>query len=170
METEHLLLGLIRESRGLTAQALARWVSMESLRQEIEARAVVLEAIPTSVEIPFSAEVKRVLHFAAEEADRLKHSYIGAEHLLLGLLREEGSVAASVLAGKGVRLDDVRKTIADFSRAPDPSFDVRVDLRRKIDDIKQSVHQLAQMPAGSDDAAALLFHIDASLEALKHHL
>ena len=63
--------------------------------------------------------------------------------LLLGLLREEGSVAASVLAGKGVRLDDVRKTIADFSRAPDPPFDVRVDLRRKIDDIRQSVHQLA---------------------------
>jgi len=85
---------------------------METLRQDIEARAVVRDAIPTSVEIPFSAEVKRVLQFAAEEADRLKHSYIGAEPLLLGLLRDEGSVAASILAGHGVRVDDVRKTTA----------------------------------------------------------
>ena len=58
----------------------------------------------TSVEIPFSAETKRVLQFAAEEADRLLHNYIGTEHLLLGILREERSVAATILMEKGMRL------------------------------------------------------------------
>ena len=59
------------------------------------------EKVSTSVEIPFSAETKRVLQFAAEEADRLLHNYIGTEHLLLGILREERSVAASILMEKG---------------------------------------------------------------------
>ena len=69
------------------------------------------EKVSTSVEIPFSAETKRVLQFAAEEADRLLHNYIGTEHLLLGILREERSVAASILMEKGMRLNTVREDI-----------------------------------------------------------
>ena len=65
----------------------------------------------TSVEIPFSGEIKRVLQFAAEEADRLLHNYIGTEHLLLGILREERSVAASILMEKGMRLNSVREDV-----------------------------------------------------------
>src|SRR5512135_2124624 len=99
IETEHLLLGLIREAKGLTGRILARsHVSVETIRREIEGRAAVREKVSTSVEIPFSAETKRVLAFAGEEADRLQHTYVGAEHLLLGILREERSIAASVLA------------------------------------------------------------------------
>src|SRR5918995_156858 len=64
-----------------------------------------------SVEIPFSAETKRVLQFAAEEADQLSHNYIGTEHLLLGILREEQSVAATILMEKGMRLATVREDI-----------------------------------------------------------
>src|SRR6266852_5114402 len=102
IETEHLLLGLIREGKGLTSRIFARsHLSLENIRKEIEGRTVFREKVSTSVEIPFSAETKRVLQFAAEEADRLLHNYIGTEHLLLGILREERSVAASILLENG---------------------------------------------------------------------
>jgi len=112
IETEHLLLGLIREGKGLTSRIFARsHLSLESIRKEIEGRTVFREKVSTSVEIPFSAETKRVLQFAAEEADRLLHNYIGTEHLLLGILREERSVAAMILMEKGMRLNTVREDI-----------------------------------------------------------
>jgi ATP-dependent Clp protease ATP-binding subunit ClpC len=115
IETEHLLLGLIREGKGLTSRIFARsHLSLENIRKEIEGRTVFREKVSTSVEIPFSAETKRVLQFAAEEADRLLHTYIGTEHLLLGLLREERSVAASILYEKGMRLASVREDIVQL--------------------------------------------------------
>src|ERR687893_1397108 len=115
IETEHLLLGLIGEGKGLTSRIFARsHLSLESIRKEIEGRTVFREKVSTSVEIPFSAETKRVLQFAAEEADRLLHNYIGTEHLLLGILREERSVAASILMEKGMRLHTVREDIVQL--------------------------------------------------------
>ncbi len=115
IETEHLLLGLIREGKGLTSRIFARsHLSLESIRKEIEGRTVFREKVSTSVEIPFSTETKRVLQFAAEEADRLLHTYIGTEHLLLGILREERSVAASILYEKGMRLASVREDIVQL--------------------------------------------------------
>src|SRR5438552_1474910 len=115
IETEHLLLGLIREGKGLTSRIFARsHLSLENIRKEIEGRTVFREKGSTSVEIPFSAETKRVLQYAAEEADRLLHNYIGTEHLLLGILREERSVAASILMEKGMRLNTVREDIVQL--------------------------------------------------------
>ena len=115
IETEHLLLGLIREGKGLTSRIFARsHLSLENIRKEIEGRTVFREKVSTSVEIPFSAETKRVLQFAAEEADRLLHNYIGTEHLLLGILREERSVAASILMEKGMRLSAVREDVVQL--------------------------------------------------------
>jgi ATP-dependent Clp protease ATP-binding subunit ClpC len=115
IETEHLLLGLIREGKGLTSRIFARsHLSLENIRKEIEGRTVFREKVSTSVEIPFSAETKSVLKFAAEEADRLLHNYIGTEHLLLGILREERSVAASILMEKGMRLNAVREDIVQL--------------------------------------------------------
>ena len=115
IETEHLLLGLIREGKGLTSRLFARsHLSLENIRKEIEGRTVFREKVSTSVEIPFSAETKRVLQFAAEEADRLLHNYLGTEHLLLGILREERSVAASILMEKGMRLHAVREDIVQL--------------------------------------------------------
>ncbi|MDA1092762.1 MAG: ATP-dependent Clp protease ATP-binding subunit [Acidobacteria bacterium] len=115
IETEHLLLGLIREGKGLTSRVFARsHLSLEAIRKEIESRTVFREKVSTSVEIPFSTETKRVLQFSAEEADRLLHNYVGTEHLLLGLLREERSVAASFLVEKGMRLNTVREDIVQL--------------------------------------------------------
>ncbi|MEO2199174.1 MAG: ATP-dependent Clp protease ATP-binding subunit [bacterium] len=115
IETEHLLLGLIREGKGLTSRIFARsHLSLEGIRKDIEGRTVFREKVSTSVEIPFSTETKRVLQFAAEEADRLLHNYVGTEHLLLGILREERSVAASILVEKGMRLSTVREDIVQL--------------------------------------------------------
>ena len=115
IETDHLLLGLIREGKGLTSRIFARsHLSVENIRREIEGRTVFREKVSTSVEIPFSTETKRVLQHAAEEADRLLHNYVGTEHLLLGILREERSVAASILSVKGMRLNTVREDIVQL--------------------------------------------------------
>jgi len=115
IETEHLLLGLIREGKGLTSRIFARsHLSLESIRKEIEGRTVFKEKVSTSVEIPFSPETKRVLQYSAEEADRLLHTSIGTEHLLLGLLREEKCVASAILYEKGMRLASVRDDIVQL--------------------------------------------------------
>ena len=115
IETEHLLLGLIREGKGLTSRIFSKsHLSMETIRKEIEGRALYREKVSTSVDIPLSAESKRVLGFASEEAERMLHNYIGTEHILLGLMREEKSVAAGILAEKGMRLAAVREDIVQL--------------------------------------------------------
>ncbi len=115
IETEHLLLGLIREGKGLTSRIFSKsHLSMESIRKEIEGRALYRDKVSTSVDIPLSPESKRVLSFAAEEAERMLHNYIGTEHVLLGLMREEKSVAAGILSEKGMRLSAVREEIVQL--------------------------------------------------------
>ncbi|MCU1321194.1 MAG: ATPase domain protein [Acidobacteriaceae bacterium] len=108
IETEHLLLGVLREDKPLTARFLKTPGAADSIRQQIDDHATVREAIPTSVDLPLSKESIHVLHYAAEEAQRLSHPHIGTEHLLLGLLREEKCFAAELLAGFDVRLEQVR--------------------------------------------------------------
>jgi ATP-dependent Clp protease ATP-binding subunit ClpC len=109
IETEHLLLGLIREDKNLTARFLPRSnTTTQDLRKEIEGRTQVREKVSTSVDLPFSDESKRVLNCAAEESHRLSHKHIGTEHMLLGLLREEKSVAAEILREHGLRPGMVR--------------------------------------------------------------
>jgi ATP-dependent Clp protease ATP-binding subunit ClpC len=113
IEPEHLLLGLMREDKTLTARFLARaQTSLEAIRNEIEGRAPLREKISTSVELPLAPETKRVLAFAHEESDRLQHRHIGTEHLLLGLLREERSMAAEILYDRGLRLNAVREEVS----------------------------------------------------------
>ncbi len=109
IEAEHILLGLLREDKGLTNRFFPRpQGSIESIRKEIEGRTVVREKISTSVDLPLSAVAKRVLSYAQEESERLQHRYIGTEHLLLGLLREEKSLAAEILYERGLRLNQIR--------------------------------------------------------------
>src|SRR6266496_2436658 len=113
IEPEHLLLGLMREDKTLTGRFFPRaQISIESIRREIEGRTLLRERIPTSVELPLAPETKRVLAYSHEESDRLQHRHIGTEHLLLGLLREERSMAAQILFERGLRLNAVRDEIA----------------------------------------------------------
>ena len=116
IEAEHILLGLIREDKGLTARFFPRQqVSVDSIRKEIEGRIIIHDRVSTSVDLPLSPEAKRVLAYAAEESERLHHRYIGTEHLLLGLLREEKSIAAEILYEQGLRLNIVRDELGRTS-------------------------------------------------------
>src|SRR5688572_19568864 len=97
IETEHLLLGLLREDRALANRFLPSDGALESIRQQIEGHTATGAKVSTSVDLPLSHECKRVLAFGAEEAQRLNHEHIGTEHLFLGLLREEKCFGAQLL-------------------------------------------------------------------------
>ncbi|HMF55135.1 MAG TPA: exo-beta-N-acetylmuramidase NamZ domain-containing protein [Pyrinomonadaceae bacterium] len=113
IEPEHLLLGLIREDRTLLDGFVAEGrVKLDEVRKEVEKRVRVQEKIATSVELPLSAETKRLLAYAHEESDDLGHRHIGTEHLLLGVLRCNNSVAAEVLFEMGISLLHARNEVA----------------------------------------------------------
>jgi ATP-dependent Clp protease ATP-binding subunit ClpC len=115
IETEHLLLGLIREGKGLTSRIFGKArVSMDMIRKEIEGRSVYRDRVSTSIDIPLSGESRRVLGYASEEAERMLHNHIGTEHVLLGLLRAESCVASTILVEKGMRLSAVREDVLEL--------------------------------------------------------
>ncbi len=120
IETEHLLLGLLREDKALSNRFLRSHASVESIRKQIETHTTIREKVSTSVDLPLSNECKRVLAYAAEEAERLSNKHIGTEHLLLGLLREEKCFASEILLERGLRLSTVRDELARTTqeRAP----------------------------------------------------
>jgi Protein of unknown function (DUF1572)/Clp amino terminal domain, pathogenicity island component len=111
IETEHLLLGLLREDKALTNRFLRSHGSVDSIRKQIDEHTTIREKVPTSVDLPLSNECKRVLAYAAEEAERLAHRHIGTEHLLLGLLREEKCFAAEILQGRGLQPPAIREEL-----------------------------------------------------------
>ncbi len=120
--TEHLLLGLVRENEGVAAQVLQKMgVSLQRVRQEIEAEVEPSEEGASS-EPKLTPRAKRVLELAADEARRMRHNYIGTEHLLLALLREKDGVAASVLRKLGLNLERARNQVMEYlgPEAPQP--------------------------------------------------
>jgi uncharacterized protein (TIGR03435 family) len=115
IETEHLLLALFRDEQSVTARVFARArISFDEIRRQVDARTSRHAPLSESSEVPFSDESKQVLRYAAQEADRLLHSHIGTEHLLLGLFREEQGIAASILRELGLRLAAVRDQIVEI--------------------------------------------------------
>ena len=114
IDTEHLLLGLLRESKDLLL-SLAPSADAETIREQIRLRVSVRGEVPTSVELPFSESSKGVLNFAIEEADRLGSKTISVQHLLLGLMREENCLAQRILAELGVTLEAARQTAAGWT-------------------------------------------------------
>jgi len=120
IETEHLLLGVLKEDKWIAAHALAN-SEPQAILQEIEKATLGRPEIATSVDLPLSNESKRVLAYAAEEAELLNNSHIGSEHLFLGLLREQACFAARLLRERGVTLETVRPIIMQPAEATDPS-------------------------------------------------
>jgi ATP-dependent Clp protease ATP-binding subunit ClpC len=109
--TEHILLGLIREGEGVAAAVLTNLnVDLEDIQQKIE-ETVKKGKAPAAAgppDLPYTSRAKKVLELAMSEARELNHSYVGTEHLLLGLLREEKGIAAQVLTDAGVNLEQAR--------------------------------------------------------------
>ena len=128
VETEHLLLGLLREDRQLANRFLRSHAAVESIRGEIESRRIA-GAISTSVDLPLSHACKHALAYAAEEAEQLSHRHISTEHLLLGLLREEKGLASEILRERGLRLASLREALR--AESPDSNLpDVRREAGR----------------------------------------
>jgi len=118
IDTEHLLLGLLREGAGIAGKIFKRnKLTYEVVRGEIEARGRLQAPTSTSVDMPLSPEAKLVLQHASEEAERMDASHIDTEHLLLGLLRESECLAADILTSKGLHLDH-DGTLRWAARAP----------------------------------------------------
>jgi hypothetical protein len=117
IESEHLLLGLLREDKALSNRLLRQHSAAENIRVEVEGRTGIREKVSTSVDMPLSNECKRILHHSAEEADEAGHKHIGTEHLLAGILREERCYGAELLKAHGVTLEAVRNELR--SSAPD---------------------------------------------------
>jgi ATP-dependent Clp protease ATP-binding subunit ClpC len=113
--TEHILLGLIDEGQGVAATALTSMgISLDEMRQAVQdtiGRGT--EPLPESGHIPFTPRAKKVLELSLRESQQLGHTYIGTEHILLALIREEG-VGAQLLAGAGVDLDRARQQVIEL--------------------------------------------------------
>jgi ATP-dependent Clp protease ATP-binding subunit ClpC len=108
--TEHILLGLIREGEGVAAAVLTNLnVDLDDIQQKIEETVKKGKAAAApGPDLPYTSRAKKVLELAMTEARELNHSYVGTEHLLLGLLREEKGIAAQVLTDAGVTLEQSR--------------------------------------------------------------
>ena len=114
--TEHLLLGLIREGEGVAAKALAsKGVNLQDTRKQVEEMIGKGNASPNG-HIPFTPHAKQVLELSLREALQLGHSYIGTEHILLGLIREGEGVGTQVLIKMDVDLGELRSTVIDMIR------------------------------------------------------
>lgn len=111
IETEHILLGLLREDKGLALRFLGSPWAVQEIWEAVEQIKPVQENAPVLKEIPLTNESKCVITFAFEEADAVSHKHVCTEHLLLGLLREEESLAAQILSGRGVRLASTRQEL-----------------------------------------------------------
>jgi len=172
IEPVHLLLGVLRAGKGVTGKLFAPSnVSYEAVRAAVDVGAG--ERIPTSVEIPFSTGSQRVLDYTAQEADRLGHSYIGTEHLLLGLLREEQSIAFTILNGYGMRLDAVRDQLTQLLTAPPAAAQgesgfTAVTFHRldRIEHLRHLVDQLEHAVPGSAEAREAIDLIRQALDAM----
>ncbi len=107
--TEHILLGLIREGEGVAAHVLGNLsVDLDRIHERVEESVRKGKATIALGELPYTSPAKKVLEFAMAEARELNHSYVGTEHLLLGLLRESKGIAAQVLNSLGVTIEEAR--------------------------------------------------------------
>nr|ADI22259.1 hypothetical protein [uncultured Gemmatimonadales bacterium HF0200_36I24]ADI22368.1 hypothetical protein [uncultured nuHF2 cluster bacterium HF0500_02A10] len=110
--TEHILLGLIREGEGVAAAVLANFdVDLNQVHDRVEESVKKGNATIALGELPYTSRAKKVLEFAMAEAREFNHSYVGTEHMLLGLIREERGIAAQVLDSLGVNLETARAEV-----------------------------------------------------------
>ncbi|MCH7527490.1 MAG: NDP-hexose 4-ketoreductase, partial [Planctomycetes bacterium] len=113
--TEHILLGLVKEGSGVGANVLKNLeVDLRKVRLEVEKLVKSGPDMVTMGKLPQTPRAKKVIEFAIEEARSLNHNYVGTEHLLLGLLREQDGVAAQVLMNLGLKLEEVREEVLNL--------------------------------------------------------
>jgi len=149
VRTEHILLGLCREPEGIAARALENLgVDIEALAQEIEQQCQRGTASVSGDEIAFTPRAKKVLELAVEEARRFNHSYIGTEHILLGLIKEGEGIAAKVLQDMKIDLGRVQaeiiRLLGDQSRSGQPAAAGKKSQTPALDTFGRDLTQLAR--------------------------
>src|SRR6188768_2499336 len=110
IESEHILLGVLREGEEIIKEIFSRFnVKPEQIRRDVEGDRLFVDRISSSAELPLSEESKKILAYAAHEAESMLHQYVGTEHLLIGILRVESATAARILTAKGLNVYGVRE-------------------------------------------------------------
>src|SRR6201995_2904812 len=113
--TEHILLGLVKEGSGVAANVLKNLeIDLRKIRLEVEKIVQSGPDMVTMGKLPQTPRAKKVIEYSIEEARNLNHNYVGTEHLLLGLLREQEGVAAQVLMNLGLKLEDGREEVLNL--------------------------------------------------------
>ncbi len=171
IEPEHILLGLLRGDRTVARILESLRVRSEGIRQEVIQSIAAGEKLTTSVEIPFSAGTKRVLEFTVLEADGEGVSYIGSEHLLMSILRDDKSTAASILMRHGVSLIDVRKaSAAERASLKQPTRPGTQEIDAIVAGTRQLLGRLATLADKDPEAQALLDGMRKHLDEVKRRL
>jgi hypothetical protein len=117
--TEHILLGLIKEGQGVAGHVLKnRDIDLRKVRREVERVVQAGPDLVTMGKLPQTPRARMAITYAIEEARDLNHNYVGTEHLLLGLLREQEGLAAQVLMNLGLKLEDVRQDVVNILTHP----------------------------------------------------
>jgi uncharacterized protein (TIGR02246 family) len=139
IDTEHLLLALMREDFALMSSVIGSGNSPDTVRQEVEKQIQRGERFSTAVEVPLSVESERVLSFAAQEAERFAEQHVGTKHLLLALLREKNSRAAVILRQHGAHEAKVRQKLTDgtdiYRKPSTPANNAMDTLSRFLSDL-----------------------------------
>jgi ATP-dependent Clp protease ATP-binding subunit ClpC len=167
--TEHILLGLVREGEGIAAKALGSLgISLEAVRQQVEEIIGRGQQEPSG-HIPFTPRAKKVLELSLSEAHRLGHNYIGAEHILLGLIREGEGVAAQVLVRLGADLNRVRQQVIRLVTGRDPEATGRIAVAGEPgeDVLMQGIVTRERWMAEVQNALAKIMQ---RIEAIERHL
>jgi ATP-dependent Clp protease ATP-binding subunit ClpC len=167
--TEHILLGLIREGQGVAATVLQNLsVELDELGQKIEETVKTGNAAATTgPDLPYTSRAKKVLELAMSEARDLSHSYVGTEHLLLGLLREEKGIAAQILNFAGVTSERAREEVRRILGTPGaaPGREAMLTARRHM--AEGTAPLLISMQIQFGDGRSLRKECHSLLEAMR---
>ncbi len=143
IESEHILLGILREGEEAVGEILQHFeVKAEELRREIEGERVFVERISSTAELPLSEESKKILAYASHEAESMLHSAVGSEHLLIGILRVEGCLAARALVQSGIDLYTLREEVMSMAREREAS-----DQKKELPYLSEYARDLTQLAA-----------------------
>jgi ATP-dependent Clp protease ATP-binding subunit ClpC len=146
IESEHILLGILREGEEAVAEILQRFeVQPEDLRREIEGERVFVERISSTAELPLSEESKKILAYASHEAESMLHAAVGSEHLLIGILRVESCLAARCLVQNGIDLYTLREEVLSIAKEREAS-----DQRKELPYLSEYARDLTQLAAQGD--------------------
>jgi ATP-dependent Clp protease ATP-binding subunit ClpC len=162
--TEHILLGLVKEGSGVAAITLRNLdIDLRAIRMEIEKLVPSEPDIVQMGKLPQAPPAKKAIEYSIEEARNLNHKYVGTEHLLMGLLREQDGIAAQVLVNLGLKLDEVRNEIQWILGKNRMSLVMESGKTGKPD-VRQDPH--AELQGLPPETLKIVTELDAQIEQL----